>query len=278
MATKKATTTKKSPTKAPAKASSAKKSATVKSAPTKARFNSLSTHLQSAASSVSLWRSLGAEFVGTLLLASIIVAGQGQPIFVLFGLAGLVLLFGAVSGAHFNPAVTVGAWVTRRIGWLRALAYIAAQVLGATLAFVVLSAFLGGAPAQEETQFFSQAAPSLFQAAEFSAYQASVWYVFFAEVLGTAILGYAIASATREARDRVTAGLTAGFGIFIALMVGVTVAGYAGASAVINPAVAITLQAYDWASFWPFAIYAIGATIGGVIGFILHDVLTPKSK
>ncbi len=275
MATKKATsTTKKAPTKSK---SVVKKPATVTSAPTTARFSSLSAHIQSAVQSVGFWRSLGAEFLGTLLLATVIVAGQGQPIFVLFGLAGLVLLFGAVSGAHFNPAITIGAWVTRRIGWLRAIAYIAAQVLGATLAWVILSTFIGGAPAQEESQYFSQAAPSLFKAAEFTAYSASVWYIFFAEVLGTAILGYAIASATRNARDKVTASLTAGFGIFIALMVGVTVAGYVGGSAVLNPAIAVTLQAYDWSSFWPFAIYAIGATLGGVIGFILHDVITPKN-
>lgn len=56
------------------------------------------------------------------------------------------------------------------------------------------------------------------------------WYVFFAELLGTAILGFAIANATREVQDRVAAAFTAGLGIFIALMVAVSAASYVGAS------------------------------------------------
>jgi aquaporin Z len=284
MATK-AATTKKSPTKkstakkTTSKAVAVKKSTTVKSAPVAATKNTFVGHIDQSVRSIDLWRSLGAEVIGTFLLAAVVIAGQGQPIFVLFALTGIILLIGAVSGAHVNPAVTIGAWVTRRIGWLRAVGYIAAQVIGAALAYVVLSNFIAGAPAvSEEAQAFGQTAPSLFSAAEYAAFAGKEWFVFFAELLGAAVLGFAIANATRERQDRVAAAFTGGLGIFIALMVAVSAAGYVGASAALNPAIAVTLQAYDWSSFWPFAIYAIAPTIGAVVGFVIHDILTPRGS
>jgi aquaporin TIP len=49
-------------------------------------------------------------------------------------LAVLVSALGAVSGGHFNPAVTLGVWLTGRIDWHRALAYVIAQLIGGLLA------------------------------------------------------------------------------------------------------------------------------------------------
>ncbi len=275
MATKKATTTKKVSS---AKSSSAKTTTTVKSAPV-ASTSSFSDHISQSVRSYDLWRALAAEFVGTFLLAAVVIAGQGQPIFVLFGLVGIVLLIGAVSGAHVNPAVTVGAWVTRRIGWLRAVGYILAQLLGAALAFVVLSAFINGAPEiSAEAAAYGQAAPELFSAAAYAAYAGKEWFVFFAELLGAAILGFAIANTSRSLADRTASAFTAGLGIFIALMVAVSAAGYVAASSALNPALAIALQAYSWENLWPLAIYAFAPVLGAVIGFIGHDLLYPVKK
>ena len=50
---------------------------------------SFGKHLEGALSSRTLWRALAAEVIGTFLLASVILASQGSPIFVLFGLGGL---------------------------------------------------------------------------------------------------------------------------------------------------------------------------------------------
>ncbi len=49
-------------------------------------------------------------------------------------LAVLVSALGAVSGGHFNPAVTFGVWLTGKIDWHRAGAYVIAQLIGALLA------------------------------------------------------------------------------------------------------------------------------------------------
>jgi aquaporin Z len=49
-------------------------------------------------------------------------------------LAVLVSALGAISGGHFNPAVTFGVWLTGKIDWHRAGAYVIAQLIGALLA------------------------------------------------------------------------------------------------------------------------------------------------
>jgi len=251
---------------------------TVTTAPVAATTNTFAGHIQQSVRSVTLWRALAAELIGTFLLAGVVIAGQGQPIFVLFAFAGIVLMLGAISGSHVNPAVTIGALVTRRIGWLRAIGYVIAQVLGAALAYIVLNAFLGGAaPVSEQAQAYGQAAPALFAATDITTLAGKEWFLFFAELTGTAVLAFAIANATRELQDRVAAAFTAGFGIFIALMIAVSAASYVGGTAIINPALAVALHAYSWESIWPFAVYALAPVIGGVLGFVLYDVLRGRA-
>lgn len=275
MATKKATSTKK---KAPVKkTTSSSARTTVKTISATAPKAGLGSHLETSIQSKSLWRALAAEFIGTFLLAGVVVAGQGQPIFVLFALVGIVLLIGAVSGAHVNPAITIGAWATRRIGWLRAVGYIVVQFLGAAAAFFAFSAFIGGAnEVSAQAQAYGQTAPTLFAAVDISKLTGKEWYLFFSELLGTAILGYAIATTTRTV-DRLSGAFTAGLGIFVALMISVTVAGYVSGSAIINPAVALALQAYH-PVVWAYAVYALAPVLGGVIGFIIHDLIRGKSQ
>lgn len=275
MATKKAASTKKRAQVVHASAAPAPKT-TVTTVSASAHKQAAGTKIEKELQSASFWRALAAEFIGTFLLAAVVIAGQGQPIFVLFALVGIVLLVGGISGAHVNPAITVGAWATRRIGWFRAIAYVLVQFLGAAVAYFTLHAFLGGAPALSEAQqAYGQSAPSLYKAIELSTLSGREWYVFFSELLGTTILGFAIAYAMR-AKDALTAAFAAGLGIFIALMTVITVAGYVSASAIINPAIALTLQAYA-ASGWPYLVYALAPVIGGVIGFVLHDVLNGKN-
>src|SRR5688500_439230 len=55
-------------------------------------------------------------------------------------LAVMVSALGAVSGAHFNPAVTVGVWLAGQIPGRRALSYILAQLIGGLVAALLLRA------------------------------------------------------------------------------------------------------------------------------------------
>jgi glycerol uptake facilitator-like aquaporin len=262
MATKKAATTKKSP----ARNAAAKTTrTTVKTAPAASK-NTFVGHIQSSVRSLTLWRAVIAEFIGTFLLASVVLASRGEPIYVLFGLAGIVLLIGAISGAH----------VTRRIGWFRALAYILFQGFGAAVAYFTFTAFLAGSGVSA-ADAASVGGPVVFSAVDISTLAGKEWFIFFAELLGTAILGFAIANNLNEAKDRTAAAFTAGLGIFAALIVAVSAASYVGANAIINPAVAVALQAFNWDSAWTFAVYALAPIVGGVAGFIVYDLLRGRT-
>ncbi|MDP8903824.1 MAG: aquaporin [Chloroflexota bacterium] len=57
-------------------------------------------------------------------------------------LAVLVSALAAVSGAHFNPAVTFGVWVAAQIPGRRAVAYVLAQLIGGLLAALAVRALL----------------------------------------------------------------------------------------------------------------------------------------
>lgn len=94
----------------------------------------------------SLTRKLVAEFGGTAALVCIVV-GSGimgtnlsndngialliNTISTIFGLALLILILGPVSGAHFNPAVTLVMFAQRAIELKAAIGYMVAQVAGA---------------------------------------------------------------------------------------------------------------------------------------------------
>ena len=105
----------------------------------------------------SLARRLGAEFLGTFVL---VFAGCGTAILdagnkgvdllgvaMAFGIAVMVMVYavGAISGGHFNPAVTFGFVVTRRIATSLAAVYWAAQLAGAAVAALLLKWILTAA-------------------------------------------------------------------------------------------------------------------------------------
>ena len=106
-----------------------------------------------AAESVALRRCLVAEALGTGLLVAIVV-GSGifaarlspgdeglqlleNSIATALGLMALILAFGSVSGAHFNPVVTLADRLLGGISTGRAVAYACAQVAGGCAGTVV---------------------------------------------------------------------------------------------------------------------------------------------
>lgn len=106
------------------------------------------------------WRAVAAEFVGMLLFIFIClatIAGEIAPkekvaleikIALAFALAIATLAqsLGHVSGAHLNPAVTLGLLVSAQISALRCACYILAQMLGAVAASAIVNACAPGRP------------------------------------------------------------------------------------------------------------------------------------
>lgn len=98
-------------------------------------------------------RKVLAELLGSLLLAAAVIGSGimaerlagGNAAVALLGntlatvsvLAVLIAVFAPISGAHFNPAVTLIALVNRNIGWTAACAFIAAQVAGCVAGAIV---------------------------------------------------------------------------------------------------------------------------------------------
>ncbi len=276
MATKKtASTAKKKSTTTKTSAPVAKKTTTtVKTVSASSRLGGVSKKLNLSKS--PLLAASIAEFIGTFLLAAVVITVSGQPLFVLFGLMAIVLTVGAISGAHVNPMLTVGAWATKRVSGTRALAYIVAQVLGALMAFAVLNAFIGAAPeVSSQAAAMGQTGPTLFKAAEIA--EGKEWVVLASELLGSTIFAFAVASAMRAGRDRTAAALTVGGGLYIALLIAGTASSYVGANAMLNPAIAAALQAVKW-ELWPLMVYVLTPLIGGVIGFALNDVLSKETE
>ena len=76
----------------------------------------------------------------------------------------MIYAFGEISGAHFNPAVTIGFAVAKKFSWNKVPNYIVAQTLGATLA-VFLLWFLF-----TESQFLCETTP----AEGFTVYKAAI--------------------------------------------------------------------------------------------------------
>ncbi|MEO7068908.1 MAG: aquaporin [Nostocoides sp.] len=106
------------------------------------------------------WRRLVAEVVGTFFLVAAGAGGEavaavvgGEPTRAARALApgltvmAFILATGAVSGAHFNPAVTVGFAWRHDFPWRRVPGYVLAQLAGAGLACLVVHAAVPGADA-----------------------------------------------------------------------------------------------------------------------------------
>jgi MIP family channel proteins len=100
-----------------------------------------------------------AELIGTFLLVFFITTvvvlfvstgeqAQFGSDFAVIGLVhafllfGLIVMFGVVSGGHFNPAVTLGAWAIKRISSIDALIYMLAQLSGGVLGALLCKGLL----------------------------------------------------------------------------------------------------------------------------------------
>jgi glycerol uptake facilitator-like aquaporin len=191
-----------------------------------------------------------AEFLGVTILTSVaIVMAQTTAVSyfvatsVAVALAVIVMAFGAVSGAHFNPAITFGMWTARRIGTLRGVSYIAAQMLGGIAAWQLMQ------------YLFDKPIPS--RAATFNAH---IWA---AEVAGTFILSIGFAAAASRMFDALQSALVYSAAIFSGIMVAsVTTVGLG----LLNPALALGLRSWG-------TVYVLGPLVGALVGINLYYLL-----
>jgi aquaporin Z/aquaporin NIP len=170
-------------------------------------------------------------------------------------LAAVVAAIGHVSGAHVNPAVTLGMAATGKFPWRYTPIYLGAQLVGAVLAAFATWITFGG-PARGEANL----------AATYPAQGVGDLQAFIVEVLITFILVFVVmAVATDDRAPAAIAPIAVGF----ALAVGVFIAGPVTGGAV-NPVRALgpMIVAGDLTSVW---LYILGPIIGGVLAALLYD-------
>lgn len=162
-----------------------------------------------------------------------------------FGLVVMAMIYsvGDISGAHINPAVTIGFWVARRFPGQDVLPYVASQFAGAFLASGLLRIL-----------FWEQ--PDLGSTLPSGAW----WQSFLFEIVLTAILMYVILNVSTGAKEK---GIMAGAAIGAVVALEAMFAGpICGAS--MNPARSLAPAAMSGA--WQFQwIYLAAPVLGAVV-------------
>jgi len=119
-------------------------------------------------SGVHIWRRLLAEFLGSAFLAAVVIGSgiaaqqlsPGNTGLQLFenaaataaGLFAIILMFGPVSGGHFNPVVSFVDAAFRGLSWRDAAAYLPAQVAGCIFGAVVANVMFSKAAIEISTK------------------------------------------------------------------------------------------------------------------------------
>ena len=209
------------------------------------------------------FRKLVAEFVGTFTLVfagvGAVLATQGTnlvAVAIAHGVAIAVMgtVFGPISGGAFNPAVTIGLWVTRRLPAIDVVAFIIVQLLGGIAAAFVLSSVFDETLQDQVKLGATLLAPGV------SPVQGIVIEVLLTFFLVIAIFGTALDSRAPQLG---------------ALLIGLTIAMDIAAAgpmtgASMNPARTLgpALVQGEWADH---AVYWIGPILGAVTAALLYE-------
>lgn len=196
-------------------------------------------------------RPFFAEVIGTFALvfvgAGVVAQGEAGLIGVAaaFGLviATFVYLFGDLSGAHFNPAVTFSLALNGTVKWSQAIFYWIAQFLGATLAAAALLFVFGDAG-----NGLGATVPAV-----------GIFQALLVEALLTFFLAQAVLFAAVEGLAGKRAGFVIGLTLFFAILMGGPLTG-----ASLNPARSFGPAVFsnNLDTFW---IYLVGPLAGAAL-------------
>jgi aquaporin Z len=224
-------------------------------------------------------KKLSAEFFGTFWLvlggcgSAVLAAGFPElgigfvGVSLAFGLTVLTMAYavGHVSGAHFNPAVTVGLAAAGRIGWNTVPGYIVAQVLGGIAAALVLYLIVSGKADFAGTGGFASNGFGEHSPGKFSMMSALI-----TEVVLTAMFLVVILGVTHKNAPAGFAPLAIGLALTLIHLISIPVTNTS-----VNPArsTAVALFAEPWAlqQLWLFWVAPIA---GGIIGALVHKVIS----
>jgi aquaporin Z len=173
----------------------------------------------------------------------------------------MVSALGHISGGHFNPAVTIGFWVTKRFNTLDVVLYWTAQLAGAVAAAFLLKALIP----EDAWRAVALGTPDL--ARDFSRLSGMIL-----EAVTTFFLVLVVFATAVDEKGAFRS--IAGFGIGLTISLGILVAGpFTGGA--LNPARAFgpALAASHWVNH---GVYWVGPLAGGFVAGLLYDSLYLK--
>ena len=196
------------------------------------------------------------EFIGTFFLV-LVIAMSGIPLVIGSILMAMVFAGGHISGAHYNPAVTLAVLLRGKIRVAEAIPYIIVQTGGAIVA-ALFATWLLGNPGIESLNLEGKISQALI-----------------AEIAGTFALVFVVlnVATAKGTANNSFYGFAIGFTVYAMAEAFGKISGGA-----FNPAVAIGLsfmKAFEWSNIW---IYLVGCFGGAAVAAIIFSILNPDDK
>lgn len=197
-----------------------------------------------------------AELFGTFVLvftgfSAVYFAGAGLVGVALafgLGIAGAIFALGHISGAHFNPAVSLAMLIDKRLSLKEFFIYVASQLVGSALAGVVVF-LVAGAPTGLATS-------------------GDALVVFGYEVILTFIFVYTILAASQRKTYLPIIGLVVGLTLASLILAGGNVSG-----AALNPAAALAPTLFGNIEVVGYLVIAAGTLVGGALAAVTYKFL-----
>jgi len=219
-------------------------------------------------------RKIFAEVIGTAALvfmgcAAAITNGFG------IGFVGVALVFGLVltamaysignvSGAHINPAVSLGMWISGRLSGSELIQYIVAQVVGAFLGAGLLRLIFGRAFTQLNgigQNFYGSGQPVALPAGGAFAVEAILTFIFVLTVLGVT---------AKKHKFGATAGLVVGAALALVHLIGLPLTGTS-----VNPARSLAPAVFHGGTalhqVW---LFILAPLVGAALAALAYRVLS----
>jgi glycerol uptake facilitator-like aquaporin len=217
-----------------------------------------------------MFKKLTAEFLGSLLLASSVV-GSGimattltqdiaiqlfvNTITTVFMLFVIITLFSSISGAHFNPLVTIVELFYKRVTFQEAALFVVSQIIGTSVGVVVANLMFNRSAIEEST------------------FTRSGSYLFLAEVVATAGLILSILLLRHQNKGSMAA-------VIVPAWIGAAYI-FTSSTSFANPAITFARSLSD--SFAGISInsvpmFILAQCLGAVLGVLLAAMLTTEKK
>lgn len=233
---------------------------------------------------MSLSNKMIAELIGTFWL---VLGGCGTALFGGVGFLGVSLAFGLtvvtmayaighISGAHLNPAVSLGLFVNGRMTFREMLAYWVAQFLGASLAAAVLYAIGSSIDGWTAGVFAANGYGADFAAAAGAGYQTvGVLGAFLAETLLTFVFLIVILGATDERGAGKFAGLAIGLCLTLIHLISIPLTNTS-----VNPARSFSqclfANAEGWSAWGDLWLFIVAPLLGAALAALAYKAFQSK--